>query len=291
MPLQPFILNTKPFSASGLIWFANIANFTKRALSIQPKILEILVGTSNWIDHFGLVWPEYLGPLVVHFDWSGHFGRSNQKVSLTKLLSPVPLFCFLLTRTITKRMVAWVGSVQPECTTPLGTWNFRNFKPDFSHSHFQFLCQSRISNVEVSGWLTTYPSPKSKFFPKKWVSVNCDLGEGWVVSYTATSVYAWIQCDKGLVLEALASQSPMVANILFQLNTFPFSLKRLNSHRLFSKPPNIKQTPGCLRWSLFLIWSVVTLLTSLVLSLSGITRTDNLCWFYYLLRNQKWSKH
>ena len=99
------------------------------------------------IDHFGLVWPEYLGPLVVHFDWSGHFGCSDQKVpfNLTKLLSPVPLFCFLLTRTITKRMVAWVGSVQPECTIPLGTWNFRNFKPDFSPSHFQFLCQSRIS--------------------------------------------------------------------------------------------------------------------------------------------------
>ena len=33
-------------------------------------------------------------------------------------------------------------------------------------------------SVEVSGWLTTYPSPESNFFPKKWVSVNCDLGEG-----------------------------------------------------------------------------------------------------------------
>ena len=51
--------------------------------------------------------------MVVHFDWSSHFGHSNQKVpfNLTKLLSPVPLFCFLLTRTITKRMVAWVGYV------------------------------------------------------------------------------------------------------------------------------------------------------------------------------------
>ena len=37
--------------------------------------------------------------------------------------------------------------------------------------------------------------------------------------------------------------------------------------------------------------SLVTLLTSSVLSLSGIIRTDNLCWFYYLPRNQKWSKH
>ena len=55
MPLQPFILNTKPFPACGLIWFANIANFTEKALSIQPKIPKILVGTSNGIDHFGLV--------------------------------------------------------------------------------------------------------------------------------------------------------------------------------------------------------------------------------------------
>ena len=48
------------------------------ALSIQPKIPDILVGTSNGTDHFGLVRPEYSGPAlkVVHFDRSGHFGRS-----------------------------------------------------------------------------------------------------------------------------------------------------------------------------------------------------------------------
>ena len=41
------------------------------------------------------------------------FGRSDRNVPfhLTKLLSPVPLFWILLTRTITKRAVAWVGSV------------------------------------------------------------------------------------------------------------------------------------------------------------------------------------
>ena len=33
--------------------------------------------------------------------------------------------------TITKRAVAWVGSVQLECTVPLSTWSFRNFKPGF----------------------------------------------------------------------------------------------------------------------------------------------------------------
>ena len=41
---------------------------------------------------------------------------------LTKLFSLVPLFCIVLTRTITRRAVAWVGSVQTECTVPLGTW-------------------------------------------------------------------------------------------------------------------------------------------------------------------------
>ena len=48
-------------------------------LSIQPKLLEISVGTSNGTDHFGLVRPEYSGPAlkVVHFDRSGFFGRSD----------------------------------------------------------------------------------------------------------------------------------------------------------------------------------------------------------------------
>ena len=79
--------------------------------------------------------PEYSGPAlkVVLFDRSGHFGRSDRNVPfhLTKLLSPVPLFCILLARTITKRAVAWVGSVEPDCTVPLNTENFRNFKPEF----------------------------------------------------------------------------------------------------------------------------------------------------------------
>ena len=46
-----------------------------------------------------------------------------------KLLYPVPLFCILLTRTITKREVVWFGAVQPKCTRPLATWNVRTFKP------------------------------------------------------------------------------------------------------------------------------------------------------------------
>ena len=49
------------------------------ALSIQPKIPEILVGTSNGTVHFGLVQPKYLGPAlrVVRFDQSDHFSQSD----------------------------------------------------------------------------------------------------------------------------------------------------------------------------------------------------------------------
>ena len=82
-----------------------------------------------------MVQPEYSGPAlkVALFDWSGHFGQLDRNVPfhLTKLLSPVLLFCILLTRTITKCAAAWVGSVQLEGTVPLGTWNFQNFKPEF----------------------------------------------------------------------------------------------------------------------------------------------------------------
>ena len=84
------------------------------ALSIQPKIPVISVDTSNGTDHFGLVRPEYSGPAlkVVLFDRSGHFGRLDRNVPfhLTKLLYPVPLFCVLLARTITKRAVAHGGT-------------------------------------------------------------------------------------------------------------------------------------------------------------------------------------
>ena len=79
----------------------------------------------NVTDHFGSVRPEYLGPAlkVDHFEAPNHSSWSSGNVlfHLGKLLSPLPFFCTLLTRTITKCVVAWVGSVQPECTVPLGT--------------------------------------------------------------------------------------------------------------------------------------------------------------------------
>ena len=84
---------------------------------------------SVWSDQL-YAWPALK---VVHFDRSCYLGQSDRNVPfhLTKLLSPVPLICIPLTRTITKRPVAWVGSGQPECAFSLGTWNFWNFKPEF----------------------------------------------------------------------------------------------------------------------------------------------------------------
>ena len=66
--------------------------------------------------------------------WITNFGQSDRNVPfhLTKLMCPVPLFCFLLTRTITQRAVAWVGSLQPEYNAPFewarGTFEISNRK-------------------------------------------------------------------------------------------------------------------------------------------------------------------
>ena len=56
----------------------SVTNKRHRVLSIQPKIPEISVGTSNGMDHFSLVQLEYSGPAlkVIHFDWSGYLCRS-----------------------------------------------------------------------------------------------------------------------------------------------------------------------------------------------------------------------
>ena len=80
----------------------------------------LCVGTSNGTENIGLVQLEYSGPAlrVIHFDQSTYLSRLDQNVPfhLTKLLSPVPPFCILLTGTITKSVVVWVRFVQPECT-------------------------------------------------------------------------------------------------------------------------------------------------------------------------------
>ena len=127
------------------------------ALSIYPKISGIF-GTSNGKGHFGLVRPEYSRPplKVVHFQSVG-----NVPFHLTKLLSPVPLFCIMFTRTITKRAVACVGFAQPECTVPLDTWHFRNFKPEFLLAH-GFIVRI-IDSLKLS-WGYAWPGLIVKWF-------------------------------------------------------------------------------------------------------------------------------
>ena len=66
---------------------------------------------------------------------------------LPKLFSLVPLFCILLTRTITRRAVAWVGSVQTECTVPLGTWALVEWKAsEMSNFDSPLTYQVRLGN-------------------------------------------------------------------------------------------------------------------------------------------------
>ena len=96
-------------------------------LSPKFRILvrnQIELTTSVWFDRN--IWNQL-------WRWSTLTVRSDRNVffQLTKLLSPVPLVCILLTWTITKGAVAWVGCVQPQCTVPLvrgvSEISYRNF--------------------------------------------------------------------------------------------------------------------------------------------------------------------
>ena len=83
-----------------------------------------------------------------------NFGRSDRNVPfhLTKLMCPVPLFCFLLTWTITKLAVAWVGSMQPEpCTAS---------SQALSVSAFRW----RIRDARTARPETHRPRDRGKFF-------------------------------------------------------------------------------------------------------------------------------
>ena len=107
---QPYYSKIVQTVTNSPIYVHNENNNNNKQSTVQTKTVlgrlplnpvpEISVGTSNWNRPFR---------------W--------------KLLYPVPLFCILLTRTITKREVVWFGTVQPKGTVPLATWNVRTFKP------------------------------------------------------------------------------------------------------------------------------------------------------------------
>ena len=95
-------------------------------LSIQHKIPEISVRnqmerTISVRSHrniWGCLWrwSSLTGPII-------SIGRTEMCLFISAL--------FVSCLQITKRAVAWVGSVQPECTLRLGTWIFGIFKPKF----------------------------------------------------------------------------------------------------------------------------------------------------------------
>ena len=105
------------------------------ALSIQPKIPEITVGTSNRTYHFGLVRPKYSRPAlkVIRFDRSGHFGRLVARTDMS--LSIWQNCCSHYRSPAYKNTNQTRSGLGRVCATgmyhPLGTWNFRNFKPEF----------------------------------------------------------------------------------------------------------------------------------------------------------------
>ena len=92
-------------------WLSPSAKQCRKSV-LGRKVVHPLEWTiSVWSDHdlkvHGPLWPVVI---VV--------GRNEMSLSIWPNCSPqissVPHFCILLTRTITKRAVAWVGSVQPE---------------------------------------------------------------------------------------------------------------------------------------------------------------------------------
>ena len=125
----------------------------------------------NVMDHFGSVRPEYLGPAlkVDHFKAPNHSSWSGRNVlfHLWKLLSSVQFICILLTTTITKCVVAWVWSVRPECTVPLGTWNFQNFTPGFLLNGKRPSLWTRIC-VDLKGFASLYVLA-GKIFWTTWI--------------------------------------------------------------------------------------------------------------------------
>ena len=78
-------------------------------------------------------------------------------------MCPEPLFCSLLTRTITKRAVAWAGTLQPECTVPMSTCNVQNFKPEYFVEWKASMVYNNLimclSSITINHWSGLVPVP------------------------------------------------------------------------------------------------------------------------------------
>ena len=98
--------------------------FRKFRLVHQMEVTFSVWSDRNIRDHLWR-WSTLIGPVI-------SVGRTEIPLSNRQNCFPQyrSFVSCLHWRIISKRAVAWVGSVQPECTLQLGTWNFRNFKPE-----------------------------------------------------------------------------------------------------------------------------------------------------------------
>ena len=94
-----------------------------RFISIQPKSPKISVRNEMERTPFGSLLPGGIFGTATEGDPlcpDNSFWSVGLKCSFP-LDKIVPLVCMLFARTISNCAVAWVESVQPECTVPLGT--------------------------------------------------------------------------------------------------------------------------------------------------------------------------
>ena len=97
---------------------------------------------SNGTDDVDWVRPEYFVRLVISV------GRTEMFLSIfTKLLSPVPLFYIRLQVQLPNTRWPGSGSMQPLCTAPLGTWNFRKFLTGIFVMERRSLIPTRIPHL------------------------------------------------------------------------------------------------------------------------------------------------
>ena len=77
---RQIFFNKTTTASNDVVMATGVKGAFHSTISTQNYILEILVGTSNGTDLFGLVRPEYSGPAlkVVHFNRSGYLGRSDR---------------------------------------------------------------------------------------------------------------------------------------------------------------------------------------------------------------------
>ena len=104
----------------------------KERFSFSPKFLKFRLEI-KW-NEFDSVRPEYLGPPLLLYRWFTLTARlilvGQTEMSLSIWQNCCPQYRSSssrlqgqgLTRITTKCVVAWVGSEQPECTVPLGTY-------------------------------------------------------------------------------------------------------------------------------------------------------------------------